>query len=63
MLSGVAGAMLAKGLHPFAAACAAVLLHAAAGRRAALAQGADTVIASDVIAALGAARAGAHGDG
>ena len=56
VLSGVAGALLAKGLDPFTAACAAVWLHAAAGRAAARAQGRDTVIASDVIAALGAAR-------
>ena len=52
VLSGVLGAMLAKGLEPFVAACAAVTLHALAGRRAAETQGAEGVIASDVIAAL-----------
>ena len=33
VLSGVIGAMLAKGLDPFTAACAAVRLHLRAGRR------------------------------
>ena len=32
VLSGVLGALLAKGMEPFTAACAAVLLHARAGR-------------------------------
>lgn len=57
VLSGVAGAMLAKGLDPFAAACAAVRLHAGAGRRAAAARGAEGVIARDVIEALPRERA------
>ena len=52
VLSGVIGAFLAKGMDPFTAACAAVRRHAAAGRVAADEQGADGVIASDVIAAL-----------
>jgi ADP-dependent NAD(P)H-hydrate dehydratase / NAD(P)H-hydrate epimerase len=52
VLSGVAGALLAKGLDPFTAACAAVYLHAAAGRRAGAAVGAGSVIARDVIEAL-----------
>ena len=52
VLSGVLGAMLAKRMDPFAAACAAVTVHALAGRRAAETLGADGVIASDVIAAL-----------
>jgi ADP-dependent NAD(P)H-hydrate dehydratase / NAD(P)H-hydrate epimerase len=52
VLSGVIGALLAKGLEPFAAACAGVRRHAAAGRVAAAGQGTDGVIASDVIAAL-----------
>jgi NAD(P)H-hydrate epimerase len=52
VLSGVIGAFLAKRLDPFTAACAGVRRHAAAGRVAAAAQGADGVIASDVIAAL-----------
>ena len=53
VLSGVIGALLAKGLDPFAAACAGVRRHAAAGawpRRRSTAP--DGVIASDVIAAL-----------
>ncbi len=50
VLSGVLGAFLARGMAPFEAACAAVFLHAEAGRRAANALGgADGVIASDVI--------------
>jgi ADP-dependent NAD(P)H-hydrate dehydratase / NAD(P)H-hydrate epimerase len=53
VLSGVTGALLAQGLAPFDAACAAVYLHAEAGRRAARDVGApEGVIASDVIAAL-----------
>jgi hydroxyethylthiazole kinase-like uncharacterized protein yjeF len=50
VLSGIAAAMLARGLEPFAAACAAVLAHARAGRDATLRIGAaESVIASDVI--------------
>jgi len=52
VLSGIIGAMLAKGLDPFTAACAGVALHAAAGRRAAALRGADGLIARDVIEAL-----------
>jgi NAD(P)H-hydrate epimerase len=52
VLSGVIGAFLAKGLEPFAAACAGVRRHAAAGRVAAAEHGADGVIARDVIDAL-----------
>jgi hydroxyethylthiazole kinase-like uncharacterized protein yjeF len=52
VLSGVLGALLAKGLDPFEAACAGVVLHAAAGRRAAERRGAEGMIASDVIDAL-----------
>ena len=52
VLSGVIGAFLAKGMDPFAAACAGVRRRAAAGRVAADAHGAEGVIASDVIAAL-----------
>jgi len=52
VLSGVIAAFLAKGLDPFAAACAGVRRHAAAGGVAADEHGADGVIASDVIAAL-----------
>jgi NAD(P)H-hydrate repair Nnr-like enzyme with NAD(P)H-hydrate dehydratase domain len=52
VLSGVIGAMLAKRIEPFAAACAGVRRHAAAGHAAAAAIGADGLIASDVISAL-----------
>jgi NAD(P)H-hydrate epimerase len=52
VLSGVLGALLAKRLEPFAAACAGVHLHAAAGRAAAGRHGPDGVIASDVVAAI-----------
>jgi len=50
VLSGIAAAMLARGLEPFAAACAAVYAHARAGRDAARRIGAaESVIATDVI--------------
>ena len=52
VLSGVIGAHLAMGMDPFAAACAGVRRHAAAGRVAAAEHGAGGVIARDVIAAL-----------
>ncbi|MEJ7798083.1 MAG: NAD(P)H-hydrate dehydratase [Solirubrobacteraceae bacterium] len=52
VLSGVIGALLAKGLDPFAAACAGVRRHAAAGRVSAAAHGPDGVLARDVVAAL-----------
>jgi hydroxyethylthiazole kinase-like uncharacterized protein yjeF len=53
VLSGVAAALLARGLEPFAAACAAVLAHARAGRDAAARIGvAESVIATDVIASI-----------
>jgi len=53
VLSGVLGAMLAKGVEPFTAACAAVLLHVRAGRLAAEREGGPGgVIATDVIDAL-----------
>jgi ADP-dependent NAD(P)H-hydrate dehydratase / NAD(P)H-hydrate epimerase len=55
VLSGVIGAMLAKGLAPAPAACAAVFAHVRAGQLAAAPHGADGVIASDVIRALPAA--------
>jgi ADP-dependent NAD(P)H-hydrate dehydratase / NAD(P)H-hydrate epimerase len=50
VLSGMIAALLARGLEPFAAACAAVVAHARAGRDAALRLGAaESVIAGDVI--------------
>ena len=52
VLSGVVGALLAKGMDSFHAACAAVLVHARAGMLAAQEIGPEGVIASDVIAAL-----------
>jgi ADP-dependent NAD(P)H-hydrate dehydratase / NAD(P)H-hydrate epimerase len=53
VLSGVIGALLAKEMDPFAAACAGVRMHALAGGLAAERQrGPDGVIASDVIEAL-----------
>ncbi len=53
VLSGLIAAMLARGLEPFAAACAAVLAHARAGREAAQRIGAaESVIAGDVIEAI-----------
>jgi NAD(P)H-hydrate epimerase len=56
VLSGILAALLARGLDPFAAACAAVFAHARAGRRAAAMVGAaESVIASDVIESIPAA--------
>ena len=50
VLSGMVAALIARGLEPFAAACAAVLAHARAGRCAAARVGAaESVIAGDVI--------------
>ena len=56
VLSGLLAALLARGLEPFAAACAAVFAHARAGREATARVGlAESVIATDVIAAIPAA--------
>jgi hydroxyethylthiazole kinase-like uncharacterized protein yjeF len=50
VLSGITAAFLARGLEPFAAACAAVFAHARAGQAAAQRVGAaESVIAGDVI--------------
>ncbi len=63
VLSGVIAALLAQQLDAFAAAAAGVWLHAQAGREAARRVGAaEGVIASDVIAALPAARRRAAGE-
>lgn len=57
VLSGTISALLAQGLDAFAAAACGAYLHAEAGREAARRQGsAEGVIATDVIAALPAAR-------
>jgi ADP-dependent NAD(P)H-hydrate dehydratase / NAD(P)H-hydrate epimerase len=56
VLSGTIGALLARGMEPFAATCAGVHAHQRAGRIAAQRLGAaESVIATDVIAALPAA--------
>jgi hydroxyethylthiazole kinase-like uncharacterized protein yjeF len=53
VLSGMIAALLARGLEPFAAACAAVVAHARAGRDAAQRVGAaESTIATDVIASI-----------
>jgi hydroxyethylthiazole kinase-like uncharacterized protein yjeF len=53
VLSGLTGALLARGLEPFAAVCAAVHAHQRAGRVAAAGIGlTESVIASDVVEAL-----------
>jgi hydroxyethylthiazole kinase-like uncharacterized protein yjeF len=52
VLSGVIAAILARGVDPFAAACAGVRLHARAGVHAAGERGVDGVIARDVVEAL-----------
>lgn len=55
VLAGIAAALLARGLEPFTAACAAVIAHARAGREAAVRVGAaESVIATDVIDAIAA---------
>jgi len=62
-LTGVIAALLAAGLDPFTGAAAGVWLHTEAGREAARRQGGtEGVVASDVIAALPAARGGPAGD-
>jgi NAD(P)H-hydrate epimerase len=53
VLTGMVTALLARGLDPFGAACAAVLAHARAGRDAANRIGApESVIATDAIASI-----------
>ena len=56
VLSGLIGALLAKGMGPFEAASLGVLAHVRAGFAAAERHGADHVIAGDVIDALPADR-------
>jgi hydroxyethylthiazole kinase-like uncharacterized protein yjeF len=56
VLSGMTAALLARGVEPFTAACAAVIAHAHAGREATRRVGlAESVIAGDVIEAIPAA--------
>jgi len=52
VLSGLVGALLAKGLHAFEAACLGAFAHVLAGRAAGARHGADHVMAGDVIEAL-----------
>jgi hydroxyethylthiazole kinase-like uncharacterized protein yjeF len=52
VLSGLIGALLAKGLDPFAATCLGALAHVLAARAAADRFGVDHVMAGDVIDAL-----------
>jgi ADP-dependent NAD(P)H-hydrate dehydratase / NAD(P)H-hydrate epimerase len=56
VLAGAIGALLARGVEPFTAACAAVELHRRAGRLVGDRVGVEGAIASDVIAALPSAR-------
>jgi NAD(P)H-hydrate epimerase len=56
VLSGTVGALLARGMEPFAAACAGVHAHQRAGRISAKRLGSvESVVATDVISALPAA--------
>ena len=56
VLSGTIGALLARGMEPFTAVCAGVHAHQRAGRIAAKRLGSvESVVATDVIAALPAA--------
>jgi ADP-dependent NAD(P)H-hydrate dehydratase / NAD(P)H-hydrate epimerase len=52
VLSGLIGALLAKGMEPFEAAALGAFAHARAGRAAAARHGADHTIARDVVDAL-----------
>jgi ADP-dependent NAD(P)H-hydrate dehydratase / NAD(P)H-hydrate epimerase len=52
VLSGLIGALLAKGLAPFEAAALGAIAHARAGRAAAARHGADHTIAGDIVDAL-----------
>jgi ADP-dependent NAD(P)H-hydrate dehydratase / NAD(P)H-hydrate epimerase len=52
VLTGVIAALIARGVEPFAAACAAVLAHSRAGRIAGERVGHDSVIAGDVVDAI-----------
>jgi ADP-dependent NAD(P)H-hydrate dehydratase / NAD(P)H-hydrate epimerase len=56
VLSGAVGALLARGVEPFHAACAGVELHRRAGRLAGARIGVEGAMARDVIAMLPFAR-------
>jgi hydroxyethylthiazole kinase-like uncharacterized protein yjeF len=56
VLAGVIGALLARGVEPFAAACAGVELHRRAGRLAGARVGVEGAMARDVVAMLPYAR-------
>ncbi|HTW12545.1 MAG TPA: NAD(P)H-hydrate dehydratase [Solirubrobacteraceae bacterium] len=60
VLSGITAAFLAKHVDPFAAACAAVLIHVKAGRIAGREMGEEGVIAGDVITSLPKALGGSR---
>jgi NAD(P)H-hydrate epimerase len=55
VLSGVIGALLARGLDAWLAATAGVFIHGRAGDKAAASHGQEGMLASDVVEALGAA--------
>jgi hydroxyethylthiazole kinase-like uncharacterized protein yjeF len=52
VLSGMIAALIARGLEPYAATCAAVVAHSRAGRAAGDRVGHDSVIAGDVISSI-----------
>jgi NAD(P)H-hydrate epimerase len=52
VLSGMIAALIARGMEPFAATCAAVVAHSRAGRAAGERVGHDSVIAGDVIESI-----------
>jgi hydroxyethylthiazole kinase-like uncharacterized protein yjeF len=52
VLTGVIAALIARGVEPFAATCAAVIAHSRAGRVAGERVGHDSVIAGDVVDAM-----------
>jgi NAD(P)H-hydrate epimerase len=62
VLTGTLAGLLARGMEPFAATCAAVHAHGRAGNEAARRLGAESVIATDVIAALPAGLGPASGE-
>lgn len=55
VLAGLIGGLLAQGMDPYAAACAAVYIGAEAGRRARYATSSRSVLARDLLANIGAA--------